>query len=44
MVREAGGFIETQDLETILHHGGRVVAAAPEVFERLVKLTESAMR
>ena len=43
MVREAGGCVETQDLETVLHHGGRVVAAAPEVFERLVILTERAM-
>ena len=43
MVREAGGCVEKQDLETVLHHGGRVVAAAPGVFERLVMLTERAM-
>ncbi len=43
MVREAGGCVETQDLETVLRHGGRVVAAAPGVFEKLVMLTERAM-
>ena len=43
MLREAGGCVETQDLETVLPHGGRVVAAAPGVFERPVMLTERAI-
>ena len=43
MVREAGGIIEEQDVEEVLRKGGRVVASAPPVFDRLLELTIDAM-
>jgi len=43
MVREAGGIVEQQDVAEVLRHGGRVVASAPPVFDRLLGLTKQAM-
>ena len=43
MVREAGGRIELQDTDTVMREGGRVVATAPDVFDKLVAMTEQAM-
>ena len=43
LVREAGGGIEAQDIDDVLARGGRVVAAAPGVFPRLLEMTETAM-
>ena len=44
MVREAGGSVETQDVEAVLRDGGRVVAAAPPVFAKLLDLTAKAIQ
>lgn len=44
MVREAGGTVEQQDVDEVLRKGGRVVASAPPVFDRLLELTKQAMR
>jgi len=43
MVREAGGSVEVQDVDDVLHQGGQVVASAPPVFDRLLELTKQAM-
>ena len=44
MVKEAGGQIEEQDISSVLVSGGRVVAAAPGVFDDLQKFTDHAMK
>ena len=44
MVKEAGGQIEEQDISSVLIRGGRVVAAAPGVFNDLQKFTDRAMK
>ncbi len=43
LVAEAGGRVEDQDAQEVIVNGGRVICAAPEVFEDLVRLTEDAM-
>ncbi|WP_112321160.1 inositol monophosphatase family protein [Oceanibium sediminis] len=42
MVAEAGGRIEAQDCTDMMAHGGRVVAASPDVFDQLVRLSDAA--
>ena len=44
MVKEAGGQIEEQDISSVLVSGGRVVAAAPGVFDDIQKITDHAMK
>jgi myo-inositol-1(or 4)-monophosphatase len=44
MVKEAGGQIEEQDISSVLVSGGRVVTAAPGVFDDLKKFTDHAMK
>ena len=42
LVAEAGGVVEVQDAAEMIARGGRVIAAAPEVFDDLVGLAERA--
>jgi len=44
MIQESGGQIEEQDISSVLIKGGRVVAAAPGVFNDLQKFTDLAMK
>ncbi len=41
MIAEAGGRIELQEADEMIRTGGRVIAAAPNVFEQLVEIAES---
>jgi len=43
LVTEAGGQAEDQDAQAMIAEGGRVVCAAPGVFEDLLRLTKDAM-
>ena len=43
MVKEAGGQIEEQDVSSVLIRGGRVVAAAPGVFDDIQRFTDISM-
>ena len=43
MVKEAGGLVEKQDVNKVLHNGGRVIAATPAIFERLKYFTDKAL-
>ncbi|MEM7377510.1 MAG: inositol monophosphatase [Pseudomonadota bacterium] len=40
LVKEAGGLIETQDADTVIAEGGRVVVGTPVVFDTLVTLCD----
>ena len=44
LIAEAGGRIEQQSATEMLEHGGRVIAAAPPIFEALVELSETAFK
>jgi myo-inositol-1(or 4)-monophosphatase len=44
LVAEAGGRIEAQDAQAMIRDGGRVIAGAPQVFDRLVEIADSAWR
>ena len=43
IVKEAGGMIEEQSAKEALERGGRVVAATPAVFPKLLSLTKDSM-
>ena len=42
LISEAGGRVEEQNADEMITQGGRVVAAAPDVFPDLVRLTNAA--
>ena len=42
LVSEAGGSAEEQDAEAMIAGGGRVIAAAPEMFATLVRTCDTA--
>lgn len=42
LVEEAGGRVETQDPHEMICSGGRVIASAPQVFDTLVAIVDSA--
>lgn len=42
LVREAGGRVEDQDADEMIASGGRVIVAAPDVFDRLKAMAEAA--
>ena len=43
LIEEAGGIVEPVDTEKFLVEGGRVIAGAPDIYEDLVKMTDSSM-
>jgi myo-inositol-1(or 4)-monophosphatase len=42
LVHEAGGMIEAQNANEMLVDGGRVVVAAPVIFEKMVEMADKA--
>lgn len=44
IIEEAGGMVQQQDQRRLLELGGRVVAACPGVYQRLVELSDDAYR
>ena len=42
LIAEAGGVVEDQNADDMIAHGGRIIAAAPEVFDDLLRLSEAA--
>jgi len=42
LIAEAGGVIEDQDADDMIAHGGRVIAAAPDVFDDLLRISTAA--
>lgn len=42
LVAEAGGRVEQQDADSMIAHGGRVIAATPGVFDDLVRICDAA--
>lgn len=44
MVKEAGGYIEEQNIADVLINGGRVIASTPAIFSQLVAFTENALK
>lgn len=42
LIEEAGGCIEEQNADEIIHDGGRIIAGTPEVFDDLKRIAETA--
>lgn len=44
LIQEAGGRIETQSADDMLANGGRVIASAPEIFDELLSMSQTAFK